>query len=107
MNDSDVLDRLMAQIQTRVAQRPEGSYTTTLLEGGVEAITAKVREEADEVIEAASMPTKEQLLYEACDLIYHLWVLLAAAGIDIDDVRRELARREGTSGLAEKASRQK
>ncbi len=105
MNESDVLDRLMAQIHRRVAERPKGSYTTKLLEGGVEAITAKVREEAEEVVEAASMPTKEQLLYEACDLIYHLWVLLGAAGIDVDDVRRELTRREGTSGIAEKESR--
>ena len=69
---------------------------------------AKITEEAAEVVEAAeTAPTSENehLIYVACDLIYHLWVLLGARGVDVDDLRQELARREGTSVLQEKANR--
>ncbi len=108
----DTLDRLMAQVNQRVADMPPGSYTTQLISGGVHRMGAKVTEEAGEVVEAAreleanqTEATKNHLVYEACDLIYHLWVLLGAQGISVDDLRRELARREGTSGLEEKRQR--
>ncbi|GIW97781.1 MAG: phosphoribosyl-ATP pyrophosphatase [Pirellulaceae bacterium] len=103
----DVLDRLMAQIHQRVRELPPGSYTTKLVQGGVAAMGAKVTEEAAEVVEAAgAQPVDRQhLVYEACDLLYHLWVLLGAHGITVDDLRGELARREGTSGLEEKRRR--
>jgi len=102
------LQRLMETLRERVQSRPPGSYTTKLLDGGPEKIGAKIREEADELIEAAS-ETNEQgrshFVYEAGDLIYHTLVLLAWRGVSLDEVAAELARREGTSGLTEKANR--
>ena len=100
--------RLMRTLQQRAADRPAGSYTTKLLDGGPEEIGAKVREEAEEFIEAAGEagdPGREHFVCEAGDLIYHALVLLAWRGVDVDEVAAELARREGTSGLVEKASR--
>lgn len=101
----------MAEIERRVQQRPAGSYTTKLLDGGVGAIGAKVREEAEEVVEAAQQledgttDDPHHLIYEACDVIYHLWVLLGSRGVQVNDLRLELARREGVSGLEEKRLR--
>jgi phosphoribosyl-ATP pyrophosphohydrolase len=99
---------LMRTLQQRAQTRPSRSYTTKLLDGGVEKIGGKIREEAEELIEAASEEGdagRAHFVYEAGDLIYHTLVLLAWRGVDIDEVAAELARREGTSGLAEKASR--
>jgi phosphoribosyl-ATP pyrophosphohydrolase len=104
----DTLDRLMQQVHTRAREMPPGSYTTRLIEGGVAKMGAKIVEEAAEVVDAAatsSMPDNKHLIYESCDLIYHLWVLLGSRGITVDDLRHELARREGTSGLTEKQNR--
>ena len=100
--------RLMRTLQQRATDRPAGSYTTKLLEGGPEKIGAKIREEAEELIEAAAETDdagREHFVYEAGDLIYHALVLMAWRGVDVDEVAVELARREGRSGLAEKASR--
>lgn len=102
------LGRLMATLTERAASRPAGSYTTKLLEGGTAKIGSKIREEAEELIEAVDESGEEgrqHAIYEAGDLIYHTLVLLAYRGITLDEVAAELARREGTSGLAEKASR--
>ena len=104
----DVLDRLMQQIQDRALTRPPGSYTTKLVEGGIAKMGEKIMEEAAEVVDAgktSTAPDNDHLIYEACDLIYHLWVLLGSRGIHVDDLRNELARREGTSGLEEKRKR--
>jgi phosphoribosyl-ATP pyrophosphohydrolase len=104
----DVLDRLMEQLHQRVQSLPEGSYTTKLIRGGIPKIAEKILEEANEVIEAASEPGEagvEHCVREAADVIYHLWVLLAVKGIDVDRIRNELARREGVSGLDEKRRR--
>lgn len=104
----DPIARLMRTLRERAENRPEGSYTTKLLDGGPLKIGGKIREEAEELIEAASEEGeagRKHLVYEAGDLIYHTLVLLAWRGVDIDEVAAELARREGTSGLAEKASR--
>lgn len=117
---NDVLDRLMQQIHLRAKSLPVGSYTTKLITGGVPAMGAKVTEEAAEVVDAATQLTalleaspsspealsaREHLIYEAGDVIYHLWVLLGSFGIELDDLRAELERREGTSGLEEKRRR--
>ena len=102
------INRLMQTLQDRAKSRPAGSYTTKLMEGGAEKIGSKIREEADELIEAATEPGdagREHFIYEAGDLIYHTLVMLAWRGVDLDEVAQELARREGTSGLVEKASR--
>ncbi len=95
----DTLDQLMAEIHRRVREMPANSYTTQLLSGGVDKMGSKIMEEAEEVVEAAKESDGEQhLVYEACDLIYHLWVLLGSRGIQVDDLRRELERRTGMSG---------
>ncbi len=102
------LARLMKTLAERADRLPEGSYTTKLLQGGLAKIGDKIREEADELIEAAAEPGgegREHFVYEAADLVYHTLVLLAWRGVDLDEVVAELARREGTSGLDEKASR--
>lgn len=119
-SQDDVLDRLMRQIHERAKTLPVGSYTTKLITGGVPAMGAKVTEEAAEVVDAATQLTalleasptspealsaREHLIYEAGDVIYHLWVLLGSFGIDVDNLRAELERREGTSGLEEKRRR--
>ena len=105
-----VLDQLMATIESRRDNPPERSYTTSLFRGGVEKIGVKVLEEANEFVEAAHQPLSEaqraHLIYEAADLIYHLLVLLGYQHIALAEVTSELARRFGTSGLDEKASRQ-
>ncbi len=100
--------RLMQTLQLRAEQRPSGSYTTKLLDGGPAKIGAKILEEASELIEAAAEPGeqgRDHFIYEAGDLIYHTLVLLAWRGVDLGEVADELARREGTSGLVEKANR--
>ncbi|MFO0940665.1 MAG: phosphoribosyl-ATP diphosphatase [Pirellulales bacterium] len=105
----DVLDRLMNEIHRRCELMPEGSYTTKLIQGGIAKMGSKITEEAAEIIDAAQKskaPDNQHLIYEACDLIYHLWVLLGSRGVTVDDLRLELARREGTSGLEEKRQRQ-
>ena len=104
----DILDRLMAELHHRVVELPEGSYTTKLLQGGIPKIGGKILEEANEVIEAAGEPGEAGVLHtvrEACDVVFHLWVLLASRGISVDSLRRELERREGISGLEEKRRR--
>lgn len=111
MHNEDVLERLMSEIHRRARELPTGSYTTKLIEGGVAAMGAKILEEAAEVVEAAEQveqvpsTSHEHLVYEACDLLYHLWVLLGSRGITVAQLRSELSRREGTSGLEEKRQR--
>lgn len=104
----DVLDRLMEQVHHRAATLPPDSYTTQLISGGLAAMGPKIIEEANEVVDAAqksTVPDNQHLVYEACDVIYHLWVLLGSRGVTVDQLRRELERREGTSGIQEKSQR--
>ncbi len=111
MNPNHPLDpilRLMETLRERAETRPPDSYTTKLLNGGPSKIGEKIREEAGELIEAAGEPGdagREHFVYEAGDVLYHTLVLLAWKGVDINEVASELARREGTSGLVEKANR--
>jgi len=102
-----ILPQLMALIEDRRANRPAGSYTTRLLDGGVDAIGAKICEEAAELVEAAreAEQAPEHVIHEAADLVYHLLVMLAHCRLTLSDVERELTRRFGTSGLDEKARR--
>ena len=99
------LDRLFAVIEARKSADPGSSYTAKLLAGGTTAITAKITEEAAEVVAAALAEGHEALTRESADLLYHLCVLWADRGIQPADVWADLARREGVSGLDEKASR--
>ena len=100
-----ILDQLFEVIEARRRDRPAGSYVVQLLDGGVEAIEAKVREEAEEVVCAARDESDEAVAHEAADLLFHLWVLLAARNVEPSAVYAELGRRFGIGGLEEKASR--
>ena len=91
----DVLGELDALIRRRDAERPVGSYTTKLFEGGVRRIAQKVGEEGVETALAGVAQDDDALLAEASDLIYHLIVLLRARGLGLDDVRAVLATRRG------------
>jgi phosphoribosyl-ATP pyrophosphohydrolase len=103
-----ILARLMAVIEDRKRNPPAKSYTTTLFAGGVEKIGEKIREEADEVVEAAGEPGEEgraHLIREAGDLIYHLLVMLGHRDATLAEVEAVLAQRFGISGIDEKARR--
>jgi phosphoribosyl-ATP pyrophosphohydrolase len=107
-SDSDILDQLMTVINGRKGGSPDESYTAKLLAGGSEYIGRKITEEAGELVESADEPGdsgREHFVYEAADLLYHTLVLLAWHDVSLDEVRSELGRRFGVSGLEEKASR--
>jgi phosphoribosyl-ATP pyrophosphohydrolase/phosphoribosyl-AMP cyclohydrolase len=101
----EAFDRLFGVIADRKKNPEANSYTSQLFTGGIEAIGAKVVEEAGELVEAAHGKGPEEVIHEAADLIYHAWVLLAEAGVSPEQVREELAGRAGVSGLEEKAGR--
>ena len=90
---ANVLQEDYATIADRAANPVEGSYTNYLLDNGVEKICKKVGEEASETIIAAMKANKEEVTYEAADLLYHLMVLLYQQGVTLDDVWAEMARR--------------
>jgi phosphoribosyl-ATP pyrophosphohydrolase len=104
----DALARLMDVIEARRESPREGSYTTSLLAGGIEGVGAKVLEEARELVEAAGEAGeagRRHAVREAADLVYHVFVMLALRGISLAELAAELDRRAGTSGLEEKAAR--
>ena len=103
--NSGPLDRLFETIQGRRGGDVQASYTAHLLAEGPEAIAAKVTEEAAETVAAALAESAARTAAESADLLYHLLVLWAAVGVSPSDVWAELARRQGTSGLAEKRAR--
>lgn len=102
---ADTLKRLEATIAARRTGDPSQSYVASLTARGRAKIAQKVGEEAVETVIAAMTGDKADLTSEAADLIFHLGVLLADAGLSFDDVLAELDAREGVSGLTEKASR--
>lgn len=99
------LNDLATLIASRKDADPESSWTAKLLSQGPEKCAEKFGEEAIEAIIEAVKGDKARLTSEAADVLYHLLVMLAARDIALDDVITELARRQGTSGLTEKASR--
>ncbi len=99
------LDDLFTTIQTRKGADPDSSWTAKLLAKGPEKCAEKFGEEAVEAIIEAVKGDKDALTSEAADVLYHLLVMLAARDIALDDVMNELARRQGVSGIAEKAAR--
>lgn len=101
---ADVLARLSATIDSRKGGDPTASYTAKLLADPLLA-AKKLGEEAIEAVIAATQGDKTALAAESADLIYHWLVVLAAAGVPLDEVATKLEAREGTSGLDEKASR--
>ena len=99
------LDRLWQVIQSRRGADPQSSYTARLFARGRIKIAQKLGEEAVEAVIEGVGQNPAALVRESADLIYHLLVLWAAAGVSPADVVAELARREGTSGIEEKRSR--
>lgn len=96
---------LWATIETRRGADPDSSWTAKILAKGPEYAAKKFGEEAVEAVIEAIKGDKTRLTSEAADVLYHLLVLLAASGVSLSEVEAELARREGQSGIAEKASR--
>ena len=104
-NIGQALDDLFQVIESRKGGDPGESYTAKLFDEGLGRITAKIGEEATEVIIAALRETPEHVTSESADLLYHLLVLWAEQGVTPDDVFEELQSRVGTSGIEEKESR--
>lgn len=102
---NDILQRLTETLETRKQAAPDTSYVARLFSKGEDAILKKVGEEATEVVLAAKGGDKSHLVYETADLWFHCMVLLAHHGLSARDVLNELARREGLSGIEEKANR--
>jgi phosphoribosyl-ATP pyrophosphohydrolase len=102
---SDILDRLATTIAARRGADPSSSYVAALWARGDDAVLKKIGEEATETVMAAKDGDKLRIVAEVADLWFHCLVLLARHGLGPEDVRAELARREGISGVAEKAAR--
>lgn len=97
--------RLAETIAAREGADPEASWTARLLASGPETCASKFGEEAVEAVIEAARGDRARLTGEAADVLYHLLVMLAARGVSLADVEAELERREGRSGIAEKAAR--
>ncbi len=104
---SGVLERLAATIRMRADADPETSHTAALLAKGPAKCAEKFGEEAVEAVVAAVLGDRDALTAEAADALYHLQVMLAAAGVEWSAVLSELSRREGVSGIEERASRER
>lgn len=102
---TDTLTRLAATIATRKGADPDSSWTAKLLAKGPEKCAEKFGEEAIEAIIEAVKGDRAKLTSEAADVLYHLLVMLAARDVALADVLAELDRREGQSGISEKAAR--
>lgn len=102
---SDILDRLAETLEARKSALPDSSYVARLYAKGTDAILKKIGEEATETVMAAKDGQSEKIIYEVADLWFHTLVLLAHSGLKPQAVLDELARREGLSGLDEKAAR--
>lgn len=100
-----VLDDLFATIQSRKGADPDTSWTAKILAQGPAKAAEKFGEEAIEAIIEAARGDRARLAAEAADVLYHLLVMLAACDVTLDEVLEELARRQGQSGIAEKAAR--
>jgi len=105
MSLDNVLERLAAVVESRRGGDPDKSYVARLLHKGEDAILKKIGEEATEVVMAAKDAKREAIVAEMADLWFHCLVALAHYGLRPEDVLAELARREGLSGLDEKAAR--
>lgn len=100
------IERLAETIEARKGADPDSSWTAKLLARGPEKCAEKFGEEAVEAIIEAVRGDRARLVAEAADALYHLLVMCAARDVSLAEIEAELARREGTSGIAEKAARQ-
>jgi len=101
----DTLTRLEATIAQRLGASPDTSYVAQLHARGLGVISKKLGEEAVETVIAALSGSRQELVGEAADLVFHLLVLLGEKGVPLAEVLAELDRRDGVSGLDEKAAR--
>jgi len=97
--DVGILAELYRVIAQRRVERPRGSYTSELFNNGQEKICAKIIEESEEVCRAAKQETKQRLIEESVDVLYHLLVLLASKQVDLAEVWQEIGRRRSNSKL--------
>jgi phosphoribosyl-ATP pyrophosphohydrolase len=107
MTERDILERLERAIAERRGADAGASYVASLNAKGLDAILKKIGEEATETVIAAKAGARDAVVHETADLWFHCMVMLAWHGVKVADVLAELERREGRSGLAEKASREK
>ena len=107
MTNTTILHRLAETIESRKSADADSSYVAKLLRGGHDKILKKIAEESAETLMASKDGNLDQVIYETADLWFHCLILLAHHGLKPDDVLRELERREGISGITEKASRTK
>ena len=107
MTDLTILRRLAQTIGERKQADANSSYVAKLLHGGQDKILKKIAEESAETLMASKDGNTNQVIYETADLWFHCLILLAYHGLTPDDVLNELERREGVSGIEEKASRTK
>lgn len=105
MSQPGMLERLEATIAARRGADPDSSYVARLEAKGLAKIAQKLGEEATEAVIAALVGDEDELVGEAADVLFHLLVLLGHKGVALAAVLAELERREGTSGIEEKASR--
>ena len=103
----EIFASLFELLQSRRQARPEESYSAALFHKGLAAINEKLLEEAGELAAAARFKKREQVIHEACDVLFHLFVLCAYKEVSLDELSRELERRWGTSGIEEKRQRAK
>jgi phosphoribosyl-ATP pyrophosphohydrolase len=103
--NQNVLQRLTETLEARKGASPDSSYVAKLYGKGLDAILKKIGEEATETVMAAKDGQSEKIICEVADLWFHTLVLLAHRGLSAADVLNELARREGMSGIEEKAKR--
>jgi len=103
--DPSILERLEAAIAARRSADPGASYVARLNARGLDAILKKIGEEATETVIAAKSGDRDGVVHETADLWFHCLVLLGQQGIPVAEVLAELERREGRSGIEEKASR--
>ncbi|UFS72459.1 phosphoribosyl-ATP diphosphatase [Geomonas sp. RF6] len=104
-DSSEIISAVYRVIQERKANPTEKSYTASLMAKGIDKILKKVGEEATEVVIAGKGGSREEIVYETADLIFHNLVLLGYYDIDPEEVYAELRRRFGLSGIEEKESR--
>ncbi|MBX3615940.1 phosphoribosyl-ATP diphosphatase [Nitrosomonas sp.] len=107
MTDTTILHRLAETIESRKSADADSSYVAKLLHGGRDKILKKIAEESAETLMASKDGNPDQVIYETADLWFHCLILLAHHGLTPNDVLKELERREGVSGITEKASRTK
>jgi phosphoribosyl-ATP pyrophosphohydrolase len=105
LNEDNIFKKLFEILESRKSASSDESYTATLFSKGLTKINSKIKEESDEVIDAALEDDKAHLTYEICDLLFHIFVLAAHKDITLSEIEAELERRFGKSGLQEKKER--